>query len=318
MVNSKCIEVFLSIVEHKSISAVAKSTYLSQPTVSEYLNQLEQLVGTPLVLRGKGQRQIALTPAGTAFLPLARKWMDHQQELEKQILQFRQAQNHNILRLAASSGAHQHVASHIICKLMEFCPDIQLQLCNVERREMPDAITRFSFDIAFLFGQVPESDLVTTIPLFQEEQYILCPADTVLPDRALTPEDLDPEHLVSYISYRKSKHFMDWYQNCFPGTTAEPMFEASSLASVHHYLTDPRAWTVVPASIAAADISQRLGQLTYRRITPEPPRRTCSILIAKGYREEKRIRTFLKCCDSFIAERPYLQKYKNHFAFPAL
>ena len=54
MVNAKCIEVFLSIVEHKSISSVARSSYLSQPTVSEYLNQLETLVGTALVLRGKG------------------------------------------------------------------------------------------------------------------------------------------------------------------------------------------------------------------------------------------------------------------------
>ena len=310
MVNSKCIEVFLSIVEHKSISAVAKQTYLSQPTVSEYLNQLEQLVGTTLVLRGKGQRQIALTPAGEAFLPVAQKWMEHQQALEQQILRFRQTQNHDLLRLAASSGAHQHVASHIICKLLQAQPDIRLQLCNVERREIPDAVAHFAFDIAFMFGQTPESDLVTTLELFREEQYILCPSDTPLPDRILTPEDLDTKYLIAYVGYRNSKQYMQWFDTNFPQQT-EPRFEASSLASVHHYLTDRRSWTIVPASIALAGISQEKGKLTFRRINPEPPKRICNVLIAKAYREEKLIQTFLKCCDSFIAERDYLEKIEN-------
>ena len=39
------------------------------------LTELEDAVGVTLLLRGKGQRQVALTPAGEAFLPLARKWI---------------------------------------------------------------------------------------------------------------------------------------------------------------------------------------------------------------------------------------------------
>lgn len=308
MINSKCIEVFLSLVEHQSISAVAKHTYLSQPTVSEYLNQLEQLVGATLVLRGKGQRQIALTAAGQAFLPLASKWMAHQQTLEQQIMQFRQTQTRGLLRLAASSGAHQHVASHVICKLLQNHPQIHLQLHNLERREIPDAIENVSFDVAFMYGQAPESDLVTTVPLFKEEQYILCPANSSLPERVLTPEDLDPEHLVSYRGYRTSPKYTQWFQACFPGVELTPAFEASSLASVHHYLTNPKAWALVPASIAIADISQRMGQLTYRKITPEPPARICNIIIAKAYGEEASIRAFLECCNRFIEEREYLEK----------
>jgi len=305
MLNSKSIEVFLSIVEHRSISAVARTAYLSQPTVSEYLNQLEALVGCTLILRGKGQRQITLTPAGEAFLPLARKWMEHQKALEQQILQFRQTQPHNLLRLAASSGAHQHVASHIICKFLERYPEVHLQLCNVERREMPAAIERCSFDIAFIFGNPPESDLVTALPLFREDQYILCPANTTLPDRTLTPEDLDPSHMISYASYRSSETFRQWLEGCFPGQPTEPQFEASSLASVHHYLNDPKSWAVVPASIAMTDISQQMGQLTYRTVTPEPPKRKCSLLISKSYADEKLVRGFLACCQAYIDERSY-------------
>lgn len=311
MVNPKCIEVFLSLVEHKSISAVAKSTYLSQPTVSEYLNQLETLVGTTLVLRGKGQRQITLTPAGEAFLPLARKWMDYQLELEHQILQFRQTQPHSALRLAASSGAHQLVVSDIIYKLLARCPDVKVQLCNTERREMLSAIEDHSFDIAFVFGNIPESDLVEVVPLFEEDQYVLCPGATPLPNRTLTPEDLDPQYEISYTGYLKSERFQAWHRSCFstqPASAETQRIVVSSLASVHHYLTDPKAWAVIPASIAMTNISQKAEQLTFRRLEPAPPCRTCSVLIAKAYGRNKLVQDFLQCCTAFTEERSYLHK----------
>lgn len=305
MINPKAIEVFLAIVEHRSISRVARITHFSQPTVSEYLGQLEDAVGMTLLLRGKGQRQVALTPAGEAFLPLAQKWMENQLELENRIRQFRQTQSHGILRLAASAGAHQTVAADVICKLMSEHPDIRLQLSNVERREMPGAIENYSFDVAFLFGPAPESDLITTVPLFEEPLYILCPANTCLPDRVITPEELDPRQEIAYINHIRSEGFRQWHRRCFPET--EPAFTASSLGAVHNYLTDPKSWSLVPASVALSDMAYNQG-LTCRRIAAEPPTRKCSLLISKAYREDKVIRMLLDCCDTLIAQRAHLQK----------
>lgn len=310
MINPKSIEVFLALAEHKSLSSVARLSHFSQPTVSEYLNQLEYAVGTPLVLRGKGHRQISLTPAGEAFLPLAQKWMAHQKELETQIRQFSQSQAHNSLRLAASSGAHQLMVSNIVYNLIACCPGIDLQLCNVERREMAAAIQDAAFDIAFFFGQAPDSDLVTAVPIFSEQSFILCPANTHLPNRVITPADLDPRFGVLYTAHKKAAAFGQWYHDCFPDadlSAGELGFEVSSLGAVHHYLTDPRSWTVVPAGIAMSDIAQRAQQLTFRTVTPEPPRRVCTVLISKAYKETALIRAFLKCCDSFVENHSYLQ-----------
>jgi len=307
MINPWCIEVFLALVEHKTISAVAKIFHFSQPTISEYLNQLEKMVGTTLVLRGKGYRQIALTPAGKAFLPLAQRWMKYQKEIETEIKQFSQTQPHNGLRLAASSGAHQLLVSNIIYKLMARHPDINLRLCNVERREMLSAIENYDFDIAFIFADAPESDLVTVIPLFAEQRYILCPADTELPNRIITPEELDRNYEITYVQQNKSKEFQSWYQSCFPETKT-PKFEVSSLASAHKYLTHPNSWAIVPASVAISNVSQQADKLTFRRIEPEPPQRICSILISKSYGEAKVIREFLQCCEEYISDQTYMQK----------
>jgi len=59
--------VFLSIVEHKSISAAAAALHYAQPTVSAYLNQLEKSVGTQLIKRTKGKREIELTRQEWSF-----------------------------------------------------------------------------------------------------------------------------------------------------------------------------------------------------------------------------------------------------------
>lgn len=312
MVSTKSIEVFLALVEHKSIAAVARLTYFSQPTISEYLHQLEKTVGAKLILRGKGQRQITLTPAGEAFLPLARQWMENQKNLEEQIARFSHKQNKQTLRLAASAGAHQRVVSEIVCKLMERHPGVSLQLSNVERREVHSAAEMFAFDIAVTFGNLSESDLTRVIPAFEEEQYILCRADTQLPDRMLTPEDLDPSKEVVYAVHRNNKEYLQWRRTCFPGeelSEKEQDLVVSSLGSIHNYLHDPQAWAVVPASVALSDIAQKMDKLTFRRITPQPPHRICNIILAKTYQDKEVIREFLRCCEAVIDERTYMHRH---------
>ena len=51
------IEAFLSICRNKSISKAAEELYISQSSLSLRLKTLEEALGTPLLLRGKGKRE---------------------------------------------------------------------------------------------------------------------------------------------------------------------------------------------------------------------------------------------------------------------
>ena len=68
------IETFWAVVQHGTMTAAAEALYITQPTLSMRIRALEERVGTPLFLRGKGQRRIQLTEAGQKFLTLARRW----------------------------------------------------------------------------------------------------------------------------------------------------------------------------------------------------------------------------------------------------
>ena len=61
------VETFLSVVRNQSISLAAQELYISQPTVSARLRQLEEDLGITLIHRRKGVRSIELTPEGVKF-----------------------------------------------------------------------------------------------------------------------------------------------------------------------------------------------------------------------------------------------------------
>ena len=55
------IETFLTLNKTGSLTKAAETLYVSQPTVSHRLKDLEEELGISLLMRGKGQRRIELT-----------------------------------------------------------------------------------------------------------------------------------------------------------------------------------------------------------------------------------------------------------------
>ena len=305
--NYQIIKTFLTIAELGSMADAGKKLHFSQQVVSEHLKQLENELGVQLVLRKKGSRQTALTTDGSDFLPLARSWAEFQAKFDEQVEHFVRSRGHNVFRLAASSSAHQYIISHIVHKLMQRFPELELRLSTMEIRDLPAAIASQAFDAAFVFEAKQEYPNITTIPLFLEERWILCPANTTLPDRLLSVKNLNPRFEVLYDWYLNNKEHMEWRQQHF-AAGIEPFLKIGSLMSVHNYLTDPRCWNIMPASLASQQMSQYPGKLTTRRVTPPPPPRTCSLLLSNQYSDENVIRELLRCCDEFINERSYLEK----------
>lgn len=64
---------FLAVVAHGSVSAAAVALGLAQSTVSEALSALDRAVGAQTILRRRGAHETALTDAGKALLPHARR-----------------------------------------------------------------------------------------------------------------------------------------------------------------------------------------------------------------------------------------------------
>jgi DNA-binding transcriptional LysR family regulator len=77
----KSLEAFCSAVEERSISAAARKMYLSQPSVSERLAELEHEAGVPLLRRSR--LGVEVTLEGAAFYERASKLLREVHALEQ-------------------------------------------------------------------------------------------------------------------------------------------------------------------------------------------------------------------------------------------
>lgn len=305
--NQHRLKIFVTIARTKSLSGTARLLHFTQPTVSAALNQLEKELDTRLVMRERGAHQVYLTPAGEAFVPLARRWL----EANEQIEYYKQAQQKKVLRLAANSNGHEFVVGYVVQKLRQRLPDLEILLLDIPGTEISDAIDNNTFDLAFYYGpclsRSHNGTPIDSIELYQEERYIICPADTCLPDRPLLPSDLDPRLEIRHSGIGKNAPFSKWWENTFP-YHKEQSISVENISAIPAYLTTPGNWALLPVSVVRAKIASSEGRLTYRRLEMPPPARSLCVLISKAYPETEVIREFLECCSEYIDERPYLTR----------
>lgn len=99
------LQCFYTIALTKSISRAADALFLTQPSVSKHLQQLEQELGFPLLLRSN--KGISLTRAGEQMLSHCQQIFEQIEYIKKDANTIRQhIQSHNILRISSVPTLH--------------------------------------------------------------------------------------------------------------------------------------------------------------------------------------------------------------------
>ena len=106
--------IFLTVAQQGSMSAAAKTLYLSQPTVSHRLTSLENELGFPLVIRQKGHKQVELTAKGTDFIILAERWMS----LWKETMELQRNQDSLLLTIGCTDSLNVAVFAPLYDRIL--------------------------------------------------------------------------------------------------------------------------------------------------------------------------------------------------------
>ena len=115
---------FVTVARTGNITRTAEILFVSQSTVSHRLQLLEAETGHPLVDRGKGKRVATLTQWGTAFLPIAEKWLELWQETEA----FRQEETEQTLSVSCVNSLTVCLLRRFFSDFVHRHPDIHLRL----------------------------------------------------------------------------------------------------------------------------------------------------------------------------------------------
>lgn len=264
--NHNDIKTFLSIAANESLSQAANELYITQPALSHRLHRLEQELGTQLILRGKGIRNIELTEAGKQFLPLARRLHELYEETNHI------GSPHALTPLRASNvdSLSTTFMSQVYPKFLQAHPTCKLNLSTLRSNAAYQAIETHEIDLA-LITNPHFFRKIQTLPLFHETMQFVCSPQSQYGDR-VSPQELAIENEV-YIPW--SNPFLLWHEYWF-GTAQDNRLSLDNMSLLQSFLRLPDAWAIVPSSYAC--LMAKKDQVRICKITDGPDPRTCYIL----------------------------------------
>jgi len=155
---------FEAVARHRSFSRAAEELSLTDSAVSHRIRQLERAVEARLFLRLN--RDVVLTPAGSAFLQTVRETLERLQSASAQV----RGNHRPTLRVSPAPAIASNWLAHRIGDFLARHPDIDLEVQS--SRQMID-LRRSEIDIGIRFG-TGEWPSCHAVALFTEDTFPVC------------------------------------------------------------------------------------------------------------------------------------------------
>ena len=137
------LRIFCAVCQHGSMSAAAQALFMTQPSVSQAIRELEAHCGTPLFER-LGKR-LPLTPAGEALYPRACAMLEEFDDLERDLAQSGQRQQ---LRIGANLTVGNALLHRYLNRLEALYPHAEIQVYVSRSSELMERLERNQLDLA--------------------------------------------------------------------------------------------------------------------------------------------------------------------------
>lgn len=155
---------FKTIAQYGTITAAAKQLFISQPSLSQTLKQIEEEVGTPLFDRSTSP--FHLTYAGERYLQAVEAMLEIDTRLKSEIDAIRH-QNGGRLRLGISVTRAQQVLPDVIPIFSKEYPNVSLELTETASANLEGLLQKGKIDLALAATEPTETNI--TYELLEKE-----------------------------------------------------------------------------------------------------------------------------------------------------
>ena len=180
MANVRDFEYIVEIARHGSISKAAQALYLTQPTLTKFLQRVEREVGEPLFHR-VGKRFV-LTPAGEIYVSKAKSILQLNHEVEQELADLA-AMRSGSIRLGTTAGRSGYVARVVAPLFYQEYPDVRVLLTISHTDQLLKMIQNNELDIV-LANCDQELTALEVQPLAEDEMVLVVPAHSPLITKA--------------------------------------------------------------------------------------------------------------------------------------
>jgi len=171
-----------TLYEKKSITQTAAALFISQPALSNRLQQIEARFGTTIVVRGK--KGVQFTPAGEYLVKGSYEILKQIQVFEENIQNMREEPT-GTLRIGASNFFTKYLLPELLRRFKAQYPGIEFKVTTGWSREIVNLIHNNDVHIGFIRGDYSWSG--EKLLLFEEKMYVVFKNDFSLRDLPYIP-----------------------------------------------------------------------------------------------------------------------------------
>lgn len=199
-------EIFCDVVAYRSFSKAAEVRNLSQPAISQALQQLEEYLGCTLIDRSK--RPFDLTSAGELYHEGCRRLFDGFRKVEDDVQQIGDRITGRLRIASIYSVGLLQMAGYI----SRFCaehPDVDLSIDYLHPDEVYDQLSRDEIDLGIVSFPKDGGDF-SSIPWQEQEMGVVLAPDLALAQRETVEwEDINGESFVSFTTDLRIRREID-------------------------------------------------------------------------------------------------------------
>lgn len=188
---------FVAVAETRHFTRAAEQVHVSQPSLSQQVRALEKELGAELFSRARGN--IALTDAGEALLPLARRILADADTARIEVQELAQLRRGRI-RLGATPSVCTGLLPEVLRAFHDRHPGIQLLLEEGGSHDLVRELARGALDLAIVVLPLPSpSPALTTVELLREDLVVVSSPDArTFGGKSVRVADLRRERLVMF------------------------------------------------------------------------------------------------------------------------
>ena len=181
----------IAIAEERNLTQAAKRLYISQPTLTLYLNRLENELGVKLFDRSKSP--VTLTDAGAYYLEKMKKIYASEQALRSQIHFIANPTQTLLVGIGQVRGHHW-----LPLFLPTFCsihPDINVQIVQETEQQMYEDLQKQKLDVGI--GVFPASTDIEMVEIMEETLFFAAHHKFgLIPDHLRGKHDMKNPYIV--------------------------------------------------------------------------------------------------------------------------
>ncbi|MBP2031506.1 DNA-binding transcriptional LysR family regulator [Clostridium algifaecis] len=184
------LKIFIAVVETGKMSTAAARCYISEPTVSQAIRELEEHYG--VLLFERIAKKLYITEAGKNLFAYARMVVNQFDELEDNMLKGFSEK----LRIGGTITVGSCIMPQLINQYRKIKPQVKTFVYINNTKFIEEKLLKSELDIGIVEGKIKSRDLVT-IPMINDYLVIVCSKNHRLSGcGSISVKDLEKEYFI--------------------------------------------------------------------------------------------------------------------------